>query len=75
MNIAGAIFVNIVNLLNKRGNPIWDQRNSPQSFYKMIFFIIPALFFMSGVVVLRGQNDLNGYCFHTSETPALSISE
>jgi len=69
MCLAGFTFVNIVNLKNERKCPIWDNHDSPASFYKTALYVAPALFMISMNVNLSSQKDLSS----TSEIRNLSV--
>ena len=58
----GFTFVNLVNLRNERKNPFLDCHLSYKSFLLTVTVIAPLFFFVSAIVTLRGQHDLDGYC-------------
>lgn len=58
----GFTFVNLVNLRNERKNPFLDNHLSYKSFIQTVTIVAPAFFFISAIVALRGQHDLDGYC-------------
>ena len=64
----GFTFVNLVTLKNERKNPFLDNHMSYRSFILIITVIAPVFFFVSAIVALRGQNDLDGYC-HSQYRP------
>ena len=48
----------MITLRNERKNPILDLHSEKKSFFKIVL-ISPVLFFMSGIVVLRGVHNRN----------------
>ena len=58
----GFTFVNLVNLRNERKNPFLDHHLSYKSFVLTVTVVAPAFFFISAIITLRGQHDLDGYC-------------
>lgn len=68
----GFTFVNIVNLSNERKNPFLDNHMSYRSFFLTVTLVAPVFFFVSAIVTLRGQHDLDGYC-HTELVPQKQV--
>ena len=58
----GFTFVNVVNLQNERKNPFLDNHMSYKSFIQTVTLVGPIFYLVSCIVVLRGTNDLVGYC-------------
>ena len=66
MNVIGTTFVGLITLQNKRKNPFLDQHYKMDSFYKTLFIVNPAMFFITFNVNLRGAYDLKSYCAEES---------
>jgi hypothetical protein len=63
-------FINVVNLNFERGSLFKDARGGYTSFKQTVLFSF-LFFFISGMVVLRQKDDLQGYC---GEQPANATS-
>lgn len=61
MMIMGFMFINIVNLRYERKNPFKGSDGTYKDFKIMLVLCI-VLFFTSGIVVLRHNEDLKSYC-------------
>eukprot|EP00347_Sterkiella_histriomuscorum_P019710 403340585 len=61
MMIMGFMFINLVNLTNSRKNPFKGSDGTYKDF-RILLVLCFALFFTSGIVVLRQNEDLKSYC-------------
>lgn len=61
MFLLGPTFVNIITLENVRETPIADDHNCSSTFIITASIVAPVTYFVSGIVCLRGQYDLNEY--------------